>query len=107
MIPICLVGGASDDERDLGSGKSIGAELALHCGASSAQLRERSLSPDVNDLILSPCLLSDFRPTRSLEGGDPRAQLEFFTERFVTIGAARPPLCKPPRLTPRKLQTSK
>jgi len=30
MIPICLVGGASDDERDLGSGKSIGAELALH-----------------------------------------------------------------------------
>jgi hypothetical protein len=33
MIPICLVGGASDDERDLGSGKSIGAELALHGGA--------------------------------------------------------------------------
>jgi len=33
MIPICLVGVASDDERELGSGKSIGAKLALHCGA--------------------------------------------------------------------------
>jgi hypothetical protein len=33
MIPICFVGIASDDECDLGSGKSIGAKLALHCGA--------------------------------------------------------------------------
>ncbi len=30
MIPICRVGVASDDERDLGSRKSIGAELPLH-----------------------------------------------------------------------------
>ena len=33
MIPICLVGVASDDECDLRSWKSIGAELALHCRA--------------------------------------------------------------------------
>jgi len=43
MIPSCLVGGASDDERDLGSGKSIDAELALHCGAR----REVDLLRDV------------------------------------------------------------
>jgi hypothetical protein len=33
MVPICTVGVAPDDERDLGSWNSIGTELALHCGA--------------------------------------------------------------------------